>query len=209
MFSVRQIAALAAALPILLAASSTPASSQPAATTWVLQKGHNIPSRPPRTPQLRMEGEKLSGSTGCNSFTAKVSEKPDKRVAIEQVALTRMMCAGAQNKIEAALVRALEQTEFIEMKGAMLSFLSANRQPLLVWTRSDKAAAKPSSPHKHKARVRQTRGHHVHARKARAPYVHARLAPARPARARPRHAFATRGCFLWEARTTARTSRLF
>ena len=141
MFSVRQIAPLVTFLSILPAVFSTTANSQQAATTWVLQKGPSIPSRPPRTPHLRMEGEKLSGSTGCNAFTAKVSERADKRVTIEQVALTRMLCEPQQNKVETALVRALEQTQFIEAQGKRLSFLSAQRQPLLVWTRSDKSAA--------------------------------------------------------------------
>ena len=133
MSSVRQSARLATLISILLAVLSTPANTQQAATTWVLQKGQNIPSRPAHTPQLRVEGEKLTGSTGCNSFTAKVNQRVDKGVRIERVALTRMLCAPEQNKIEVALVRALEETQFIETKGEKLSFLSAERQPLLVW----------------------------------------------------------------------------
>jgi heat shock protein HslJ len=141
MFSVRQLAPLVTLLSVLPAVVSAPAHSQQPATTWVLQKAPSIPSSPSRTPQLRMEGEKMSGSTGCNAFTAKVSQRADKRVTIEQVALTRMLCAPEQNKIETALVRALEQTQFIETQGTRMSFLSAQRQPLLVWARSERFAA--------------------------------------------------------------------
>src|SRR5262245_40399810 len=92
-------AAMLLALLLGLCADAAAGSAQPAATTWVLQKGQEIPSRLIRKPRLRMEREKLSGSTGCNSFTAAVSNKGDKRIAIERVALTRMLCAPAQNKV--------------------------------------------------------------------------------------------------------------
>ena len=129
------------ALPAGLCVVDTgPASAQPAATTWVLQKGQDIPSRLARTTRLRMEGQKLSGSTGCNAFTATVSDKGDQRIAVERVVLTRMRCAPAQNRIERAFVRALGQTLYLEQEGGRLTFLSAERQPLLVWTRNHKAA---------------------------------------------------------------------
>jgi len=137
-----QPAAVLLALLVCLWGPVPGASAQPAATTWVLQKGQNIPSRLARKPRLLMEGQKLSGSTGCNSFTATVSDKGDKRIAIERVALTRMLCAPAQNKIERAFVQALGQTEFLEQKGQRLTFLSGKRQPLLVWTRNGKSATK-------------------------------------------------------------------
>ena len=145
----------AAALLVLLcvARSAHSASSDSNAPNWVLQRGQHIPSRPSRMPQLRMEGQKLSGSTGCNSFTATVSNKGDKRVAIEEVALTRMLCAAQQNKIEAAFVRALNETAYLEQRSKRLTFLSDKRHPLLVWTRNSKSA-KRATRRVHRARVR-------------------------------------------------------
>jgi heat shock protein HslJ len=139
-------------------ASAQPTAPAPTATSWVLERGRGIPSRLKRTPQLRMEGQKLSGSTGCNAFTAALVDKGEKRVAIEQVALTRKLCAPRLDKVETLFVRALEETQYLEQKGRRLMFLSAKRQPLLVWTRS-KSAAQRSAPARRYARVRRHRRH--------------------------------------------------
>ena len=137
-------AQLAALTLILLAVASGGASSAPreaGTSTWVLQKGRDIPSPQARKPMLRMQGDKLSGSTGCNNFTAMVSRRAEQRVAIEQVALTRMLCEPKQNNIEKALVGALRQTEFINQQGSTLTFLSGEKSPLLVWKRQRTASA--------------------------------------------------------------------
>ena len=141
---VRRTAQLAALTLILLAVASGDASSAPreaGTSTWVLQKGRDIPSPQARKPTLRMQGDKLSGSTGCNNFTAMVSRRADQRVAIEQVALTRMLCEPKQNTIEKAFVGALRQTEFINRQGSTLTFLSGEKSPLLVWKRQRTASA--------------------------------------------------------------------
>jgi len=129
-------------LGCLDAAAEEPNSTS---TSWVLERGRDIPARLKRTPQLRMEGQKLSGSTGCNAFTAALVDKPDKRIAIEQVALTRKLCATTLDQVETAFVRALNETEYLEQKGKRLTFLSGKRQPLLVWMPS-KSAAQRSAP---------------------------------------------------------------
>lgn len=155
----------AAALLVLLcvARHAHSASGDGETTNWVLQRGQQIPSRTQRMPQLRMEQQKLSGSTGCNSFTATLSDKGDKRMAIEQVALTRMLCAPAQNKIETAFVRALRETEYVQQKGKKLTFLSGKKQPLLVWARnhnSGKARSRKTAATRPASRKRYARTHH-------------------------------------------------
>jgi heat shock protein HslJ len=153
-----QVAALASALLMLVAGSAmsaTPEKKGP--TSWALQKGRDIPSAPARKPTLQKQGDKLSGSTGCNNFTATVTKRDDTRVAIEQVVLTRMLCEPAQNKIEAAFVAALRQTEFMTEQGTTLTFLSAEKAPLLVWKRQ-----RTTSAGKH----RRARAAHLRARKA-------------------------------------------
>ena len=153
------------------------ASRDGGVTSWVLRRGQDIPSPPGGIPKLRMEGQKLSGTTGCNSFTASVSNKGDKRVAIEEVALTRMLCAPRQNKIEAAFVRALRETAYLEQQSKKLTFLSDKRRPLLVWTRNSKSAVKRPA-----RRIQHARARH-----------------------RQRVAVAHRGCRGWW--TTGRTRR--
>jgi heat shock protein HslJ len=132
----------------------------PAAASWVLERGRDIPARLKRRPQLNMEGPKLSGSTGCNAFTAALIDKADKagkRVAIEQVALTRKLCAPAQDRVELAFVRALEETRYLEHKGARLTFLSEKRQMLLVWTSGKADAVRPAQRRRQGTRVRHHR----------------------------------------------------
>ncbi len=141
--------ALLTCIAIILLASANALAAEPKgpaakATSWVLERGRDIPPRLKRTPQLHMEGEKLSGSTGCNSFTAAVVDKADKRIAIEQVALTRKLCAAKLDQAETAFVRALDETAYLEQKGSKLIFLSGKRLPLLVWTRSKSAAQRAS-----------------------------------------------------------------
>jgi len=168
------------------------AAAEPNATStsWVLERGRDIPSRLKRTPQLRMEGQKLSGSTGCNSFTAALVDKADKRIAIEQVALTRKLCAAKLDQVETAFVRSLNETEYLEEKGKRLTFLSGKRQPLLVWTRS-KSAAQRAAPRKSYARARH---HQRHVRVRR----HQRIA-----------SVTYRGCWGWLMGAPARRAQTF
>lgn len=125
--------------------AAEPSKAASAATNWVLKVGRDIPSRTKRTPVLRVEGQKLSGSTGCNAFTATLVNKADKRIAVEQVALTRKLCAATLDRVETAVVRALGKSEYLEQKGNRLMFLSSKREPLLVWTRNKSTAKRPAS----------------------------------------------------------------
>jgi heat shock protein HslJ len=160
------LSALGLGLLVLLWGEGASAAREPAATSWTLKEGRDVPSPQPRQPQLRMEGSKLSGMTGCNNFTAMLSKEPEKRVAIKQVALTRMLCEEKQNSVEAAVVRALEQTRFIDRKGRTLTFLSAEKAPLLVWQSKAKASPKPRRaykkahrrPHAHKRASARAQG---------------------------------------------------
>jgi heat shock protein HslJ len=111
------------------------AHGQQVATSWVLQGGQKIPGRMDRTPHLSVEGKTLSGSTGCNSFTAAVSERPGKRIAIEWTAITRKLCLNDLGNIEAALLRAFEKTAFIDATENTLRFLSA--EGTLYWSGND------------------------------------------------------------------------
>lgn len=163
----QRIAQLSASAAIVLAFLSSGAASAPrdaGATNWILQKGRDIPSPQPRKPMLRMQGDKLSGSTGCNRFTATVARRADQRVAIEEVALTRMLCEARQNAVETAFVGALRQTEVIGRQGNTLTFSSGDRSPLLVWKRQRKSSA-GRNVRRRAAQVRAVKRKRAHQRK--------------------------------------------
>jgi len=154
-------AVLLVSLAILCGAAENAAAAQ-SAGSWVLQSGREIASPKPPKPTLRMQGHQLSGSTGCNTFTAMVSDRPDRKVAIEQVTLTRKLCGPQEGKVEEAFVRALSETEFLEHQRKTLAFLSGKKETLLVWKRAGKAtrarSARRKSTH---ASQRHTRAAHV------------------------------------------------
>ena len=100
---------LALIIGLTLAFETTGAASAPreGAGAWQLQKGAGLPSRKARKPTLSMQGEKLSGSTGCNTFTATLVRHADKRVTIDGIALTRMLVrAGTEHHRERICERA-------------------------------------------------------------------------------------------------------
>ena len=121
----------AVAIAALCAAPS--GAQSPAEKTWSLEQGRGISAaEPPNRPSLRLEGQRLSGSTGCNSFTATISETGE-RVKIENLSLTRKLCATLQNENERAFVNALGQTQYLTKEPERITFLSDKREPLLVW----------------------------------------------------------------------------
>jgi heat shock protein HslJ len=123
-----------AALAVAIAALCiTPLGAQsPADRTWSLEQGRGISAEPPNRPSLKLEGQRLSGSTGCNSFTATISETGE-RVKIENLSLTRKLCATLQNENERAFVNALGRTQYLTKEPEKITFLSDKREPLLVW----------------------------------------------------------------------------
>ena len=121
----------AVAIAALFVAPSV--AQSPTDKTWSLEQGRGIAAaEPPNRPSLKLEGQRLSGSTGCNSFTATISETGE-RVKIENLSLTRKLCATLQNENERAFVNALGQTQYLTKEPEKITFLSDKREPLLVW----------------------------------------------------------------------------
>jgi heat shock protein HslJ len=151
------LAALAAATLALCCSTGQSLAQSAAAKPWVLQQGREIVPPRKQKPVLRMEGQRLSGSTGCNSFTAAVNDRPDKKVAIADVTLTRKLCGPQESQIEDALVRALSDTEYLKKERRRLTFLSGKQEVLLVWTRGGKTARKRSARRSLDYRARKAR----------------------------------------------------
>jgi len=146
--------------------------------SWVLEKGQGFKSLKDSPASLTLNDKQLSGSTGCNTFRATLSERAEKRVAINDVALTRKLCAPPTSDNERAIVQAFNKTEFIEEKADTLTFLSGSRETLLVWkpakqTGSVRAATMPpvaqppfASLPTQVAKAKPVRKHRSHALKA-------------------------------------------
>ena len=122
--SVRRIAI---ALVGILAAAASSASAQTPENSWVLEKGEGIAVGKDNPASLRLDDKQMSGSTGCNTFRAKIDNRPDNRVAISDVALTRKMCAPKVSEVERAIVEAFGKTEFMERGSRTLTFLSGKK----------------------------------------------------------------------------------
>jgi heat shock protein HslJ len=101
--------------------------------SWVLEKGQGFTTIKNSPASLKLNEKQLSGSTGCNTFRATLSQQAEKRVAINDVALTRKFCAPPANNNERAIVQAFNKTEYIEEGADTLTFLSGSREALLVW----------------------------------------------------------------------------
>jgi Heat shock protein len=144
-----QLALCSTALLACLVTDAKCAPRKAMGGTWVLQEGLEIPAARLRNPTLQVRGSNLSGSTGCNNFTAVVKGLGSKRVEIQQVALTRMLCEPAQNNIERAFVKNLKQTAFVEYQGRLLSFVSSEHAPLLVWKKQSRSSGRNSSLRRH------------------------------------------------------------
>jgi heat shock protein HslJ len=155
------------ALVVLGLVAST-AAAQTSDRSWVLEKGQGFKSLKDSPASLTLNNKQLSGSTGCNTFRATLNERAEKRVAINDVALTRKLCAPPTSDNERAIVQAFNKTEFIEEKADTLTFLSGSREALLVWkpakqTGSVRAATMPpplaSLPHRVVTKAKSVRKH--------------------------------------------------
>lgn len=143
-----RVGAYGATAVLLLAALTAAASSASAQTpgnSWVLEKGQGVAAVKGSPASLTLDDKQMSGSTGCNTFRATIADRPDKRVAISDVTLTRKLCAPQANNNERAIVQAFTKTEFVEQGPGTLTFLSAKRKPLLVWKTAEKAAGPDGS----------------------------------------------------------------
>jgi len=160
---------------VVLGLVASTAAAQTSDRSWVLEKGQGFKSLKDSPASLTLNDKQLSGSTGCNTFRATLNERADKRVAINDVALTRKLCAPPTSDNERAIVQAFNKTEFIEEKADTLTFLSGSRETLLVWkpAKQVRAATMPpvteppfASLPTQVAKAKPARKHRSHALKA-------------------------------------------
>jgi heat shock protein HslJ len=83
-------------------------------------------------------GERLSGSTGCNRFTARISEDA-RGFTLDQIASTKMACAPQRMELENDFLYELNDYRSIVRNGDQLLMIGADREVLSFLQKSNPA----------------------------------------------------------------------
>jgi heat shock protein HslJ len=125
-------------------AKTSPPSSEFRNTKWELVRWNLAPTtkgevRPRQIPSgessnpIQMifdaNGERLSGSTGCNRFTARITEDA-RGFRLDQIVSTRMACAPQRMELENDFLYELNDYRTIVRNGDQLLMIGADRQVL-------------------------------------------------------------------------------
>ena len=137
-------------------AKTSPPSSELRNTKWELTRWNLPPNingevRTRQIPQgdnsnpIQMifdaKGEKVSGSTGCNRFTASLDEDA-KGFTFKQINSTKMSCTPARNELENDFLYELNDYRSIVRNGDQLLMIGADREVLSFTQRSNTATSK-------------------------------------------------------------------
>lgn len=74
-------------------------------------------------------GERISGSTGCNRFTARINEDA-RGFTLDQIVSTKMACSPQRMELEQDFLYALNDYRSIVRNGDQLLMIGANREVL-------------------------------------------------------------------------------
>lgn len=125
-------------------AKTSPPSSEFRNTKWELVRWNLAPNakgeaRSRQIPQgdtsnpiqiiFDANGERLSGSTGCNRFTARITED-SRGFTLDQIASTKMACAPQRMELENDFLYELNDYRSIVRNGDQLLMIGADREVL-------------------------------------------------------------------------------
>lgn len=125
-------------------AKTSPPSSELRNTKWELVRWNLAPNakgevRARQIPQgdnsnpiqiiFDANGERLSGSTGCNRFTARIREDA-RGFTLDQIASTKMACAPQRMELENDFLYELNDYRSIVRNGDQLLMIGADREVL-------------------------------------------------------------------------------
>jgi len=79
--------------------------------------------------QFDANSERLSGTTGCNRFTARISEDA-RGFTLDKIVTTRMACAPQRMELENDFLYALNDYQSIVRNGDQLLMIGSNREVL-------------------------------------------------------------------------------
>ncbi len=125
-------------------AKTSPPSSEFRNTKWELARWNLAPNargeiRARQTPQgdnsnpiqiiFDANGERVSGSTGCNRFTAGITED-GRGFTLDQIATTKMACTSQRMELENDFLYELNDYRSIVRNGDQLLMIGADREVL-------------------------------------------------------------------------------
>jgi len=125
-------------------AKTSPPSSEFRNTKWELVRWNLAPNakgevRARQIPQgensnpiqlvFDANGERISGSTGCNRFTARITEDA-RGFTLDQIASTKMACAAQRMELENDFLYELNDYRTIVRNGDQLLMIGADREVL-------------------------------------------------------------------------------
>jgi heat shock protein HslJ len=125
-------------------AKTSPPSSEFRNTKWELVRWNLAPNargevRARQIPQgensnpiqlvFDANGERISGSTGCNRFTARITEDA-RGFTLDQIASTKMTCAAQRMELENDFLYELNDYRTIVRNGDQLLIIGADREVL-------------------------------------------------------------------------------
>jgi len=125
-------------------AKTSPPSSEFRNTKWELARWNLAPNargevRARQIPQgensnpiqlvFDANGERISGSTGCNRFTARITEDA-RGFTLDQIASTKMTCAAQRMELENDFLYELNDYRTIVRNGDQLLIIGADREVL-------------------------------------------------------------------------------
>lgn len=125
-------------------AKTSPPSSELRNTKWELVRWNLAPNskgevRPRQIPQgdnsnpiqiaFDANGERISGSTGCNRFTARINEDT-RGFTLDQIASTKMACSSQRMELENDFLYELNDYRSIVRNGDQLLMIGADREVL-------------------------------------------------------------------------------
>lgn len=125
-------------------AKTSPPSSEFRNTKWELVRWSLAPNargevRPRQIPSgensnpihmvFDTNGERLSGSTGCNRFTARITDD-SRGFTLDQIVSTKMACAAQRMELENDFLYELNDYRTIVRNGDQLLMIGADRQVL-------------------------------------------------------------------------------
>lgn len=123
------------------AAKNTPPAAELKGTHWELSRWNlppnamgevrlrSLPNDQGQKIQLQFSGNRMSGYSACNRFTAQIAEDT-RGFQINQIATTRMACSTAREEIERDFFYLLNDYRTIARDGDRLLIIGPNREVL-------------------------------------------------------------------------------
>ena len=105
-------------------------------TAWVLESAPGIDLPPGGSPSATFADGRVSGSTGCNRFTAAYALEGD-QLELGMIASTRMACAPPLLSVEQAYVAALGRVARWRIEGEVLTLSDEQGSELLRFAPGD------------------------------------------------------------------------